>query len=71
MVIGEKELLFTLGQRIKNIRQTKGLTQNVLVVRCHMDKSTLSKIENGKVNISYVTLYRICKALEVSMHEIF
>jgi transcriptional regulator with XRE-family HTH domain len=34
-----------------------------------MEKSTMSKIEAGKVNISYLILHRLSQCLEVPMSD--
>ena len=66
----EMELLSDLGKQIKKVRLAKGLSQKELSYTCAIEKSTLSKIENGKVNISYFTLARISKCLEVKMRDL-
>ncbi|MES2430846.1 MAG: helix-turn-helix transcriptional regulator [Bacteroidota bacterium] len=63
-------LLQNLGKRIKEIRLNKKISQANLALTCEMDKSTLSKIESGKVNISYLILFRLSKCLEVPMSEL-
>src|SRR5687768_17473728 len=63
----KEDLLVAIGARIRRIRLTKDLTQSQLASICNFEKSTVSKIEGGQVNISYLTLYRLSKGLEVSI----
>jgi transcriptional regulator with XRE-family HTH domain len=63
-------LLVELGARIKMIRLAKGVSQVELSIICQMEKSSLSKIESGKVNVSYLTLHRLSKGLEISIVEL-
>ena len=63
----KEDLLVSIGARIRRIRLTKDLTQSQLASICNFEKSTVSKIEGGQVNISYLTLYRLSKGLEVSI----
>lgn len=63
-------LLSELGARIRMIRLTKSMTQNQLALNCNFEKSSMSKIASGQVNLSYITLYRISKGLNVSIKEL-
>lgn len=64
------DLLLNLGNNVKQIRLGKNLSQVELARHCEMEKSTLSKIEKGKVNISFLTIYRLAKCLNVPLSEI-
>jgi transcriptional regulator with XRE-family HTH domain len=66
----DTNLLVALGAKIRMIRLTKNLTQNQLAINCNFEKSSMSKIESGQVNMSFLTLHRISKGLEVSMREL-
>ena len=68
--IERQELLIQLGNRIKTIRQSKGITQVQLSFDCDMEKASLSRIEAGKVNVSYMILHRISIGLVVTMLEL-
>jgi putative transcriptional regulator len=61
----------SLGKRIANLREQKGLTQTQLGALINKDFQSLSRIENGRVNASGFVLKQIAKALEVSMDELF
>ena len=45
-------LLKTLGQRIKNLRKEKNMSQYVVAKKCNMDFGSYSNIENGKRNVT-------------------
>ena len=54
-------------KNIKKTRQEKGLSQNELARRVgYADKTMISHIENGKIDISTSKLEEIAKALNVS-----
>lgn len=61
-----------LGKRIQNLRVSKGMTQVDLASKVpgNFDTTNLSRIESGRVSVTVFTLYRICIALEISLHEI-
>jgi transcriptional regulator with XRE-family HTH domain len=63
-------ILFELGKKIKAIRMSKSMTQYQLAINCDFEKSSMSKIESGRVNLSYITLYRISKGLDVPIREL-
>jgi transcriptional regulator with XRE-family HTH domain len=61
----------TLGQRIKRLRQAKGLTQDRLAIEAHIDQSGLSKLERGKErSMSKVLVMRIAGVLSLSFEEL-
>ena len=68
--MNESLLLKELGTRIRVIRLSKDMTQNQLAINCNFEKSSMSKIESGQVNLSYITLHRISKGLDVHMREL-
>jgi DNA-binding XRE family transcriptional regulator len=40
-------------------------------LRGDIDRHTLSKIENGKLNCGVYSVKKLCDALEISMEELF
>jgi len=62
--------LKALGKQIKLQRIKKGMSQVDLALLCNMEKSSVSKIESGQVNISYLTLLRLSKCLDVPVKEL-
>lgn len=50
---------------LREVREQKGLSIQGLADIADLDRSNLSNIENGKVEISLCTLYAIAEALEV------
>jgi transcriptional regulator with XRE-family HTH domain len=63
----QQVLLTALGLRIRMIRLNKDLTQSQLATICNFEKSTMSKIEAGQVNVSYFTLCRLSEGLDVNI----
>lgn len=69
--MNEAELLKKIGARIREIRVSKGVTQQQLaVVAFDSDKSNISRIESGKVNVSIFTLHKIAIHLNVSLSDL-
>lgn len=63
--------LAELGQRIREIRRTRGLTQQVLADRAGLDRAYVGQVERGKANISVRNLFRIGDALAVGAAAFF
>lgn len=60
-----------LGKQIKSIRENQGLSQLDVASRCTYEKTTISRIENGRTNITLKTLVTLSLALEVELEEFF
>jgi transcriptional regulator with XRE-family HTH domain len=60
----EDQILSLMGGLIRQMRQQRGLSQAELSQLIKVDRATISRIENGKVNLHFVTLGRIAAALD-------
>jgi transcriptional regulator with XRE-family HTH domain len=60
-----------IADKIKTVREAKGLSQKEVALNINMDASQYSKIENGKNDPSSSTLDKIAQALGVSLSELF
>jgi len=63
-------ILRQIGQRIKSVREMKGISQQVLAAKCNFEKSNLSRIEAGRTNFTVNTLFKISQALEVKLTDL-
>lgn len=68
----KSEILRIVGKRIKEVRESKGLSQVELVgkMQGEIDPTNISRIESGRTNPTIYTLYRISEALEVKISEL-
>lgn len=60
-----------IGDRIKEIRLTKKLTQEQLAWEADVDRTYMNHVENGRKNISIRSLEKIIKALSISYSDFF
>jgi transcriptional regulator with XRE-family HTH domain len=60
-----------LGARIRNLRSTKGWSQEELAARCGLHRSHMGEIERGQANITMSTLIAIVQTLEISAATLF
>ena len=66
-----EDVRMRLGERIKEIRQSKGLTIYELASLSGLHHTNISKIENGKYNVSLDLLTKLMNALngEIKLSE--
>ena len=61
----------TLGQRIRELRNNKGISQEKFALSIGMDRTYFASVEAGKRNISIVNIEKIAHGLDVSLSELF
>jgi len=54
-----------IGEKIRETRKSKGWTQGVLAEKTGFSQQTISFVENGYINISFLTLKKIIDALDL------
>jgi transcriptional regulator with XRE-family HTH domain len=59
-----------IGEHIRFLRESKGISQQNLAAICNFEKANLSRIEAGRTNPTISTLYKISQALEVTISEL-
>jgi len=59
------------GERVRKLRQTKGMSQEELAFRAKIHRTYLGGIERGERNPALKNIAAIAKALDVSLSEIF
>ena len=66
-----KEIDFeNIARKLKDIRVSKGLTQEYVANMADVNTSHISNIENNRVKISLSTLVHVCNALDVTVDSI-
>lgn len=66
-----KEINFEkIGKKIRELRLSKGLTQEYVANMANVNISHISNIENNRVKISLVTLINVCNALQTTVDYI-
>ena len=59
------------GERLRQLRKQKGLSQETLALACDLDRTYIGGIERGERNLSLINIYKIADALGVSARELF
>lgn len=60
-----------IGERIKELRTLKGLSQEKFALKIDMDRTYFASVESGKRNISIINLEKIINGFEISFSEFF
>jgi len=60
-----RDTVENIGQRIRQLRESRGMTQSQLQARSRVSRSYLSRIESGQMTPSLGTLEKIAEALGV------
>lgn len=63
----EKEL----GDRIKQLRNEKGLSQEKFALLIDMDRTYFATVESGKRNISLRNIEKITNRLDITISQLF
>lgn len=62
--------LIAFGERVRQIRKEKGLSQEALADLAGIDRSYMGHIERGDQNITLTKIYQISEALRVSVSDL-
>jgi transcriptional regulator with XRE-family HTH domain len=66
----DKEVLKPLGERIRDLRDKKGWSQEAMAKVAAMNASHLGEIERGEIDSSLETLLRIAAAFNITLSEL-
>ena len=67
----EKDYLTLFGQRVRELCQKSGLSQEKFALKIEMDRTYFSSVESGKRNISLLNIKKIADGLEISVDKLF
>lgn len=65
------EIKSKIGNRIKELRDVKQMSQKDLAYASDLDRSYIASVENGQRNISIINIEKIAIALGVTLKELF
>jgi len=71
MTVSEKKYLQNVGKRIAYLRRKHCFSQLDICAEIKMEKSNLSAIENGRQNVTSLTLRKIANAIGVEVKDFF
>lgn len=59
------------ANRIKELRQQHGLSQEKFALKIDMDRTYYASVEAGKRNVSIKNIKKIADGFEISLEELF
>ena len=68
--MSDESIYKLIGLKIRTIRELKGMTQQQISDVCDFEKSTVSRLESGRTNLTVKNLFKISQALGVQMKEL-
>ena len=66
----ESKYFQTLGAKIKQLREEKGIDQKSFAFDCEIGRTQLYMIEKGRTNPRLITLMKIADGLGISVSEL-
>ncbi|WP_052090610.1 helix-turn-helix transcriptional regulator [Desulfosporosinus sp. HMP52] len=65
------DIKIAVGQRIKELRIIRNITQEQLAYISELDRTYINSVENGRRNISIINLEKISKGLRIHLKDFF
>jgi len=66
----EQQQLIALGQRVRQLREERGLSLKALAHSINKDPQSVHRLEQGGVNPGYLYLLSVCEGLEIDITEL-
>lgn len=63
--------LVAFGQRVRDLRKEKGLSQEAFADLADIDRSYMGHIERGEKNVTLTKIYQIADALNLKISDLF
>ena len=64
------EISQKLGDRIRQLREERSISQQNLAELCNFEKTNMARIESGRTNPTLHTLHKISSALRITLAEL-
>jgi transcriptional regulator with XRE-family HTH domain len=65
-----KKILVRFGDRVRELRKAKGLSQEELSFKADLHRTYIGMIERAEKNITLTNIEKIAKALEVPISDL-
>jgi transcriptional regulator with XRE-family HTH domain len=66
----KRDILIKFGEKVREIRKEKGLSQEQLSFKADMHRTYIGMIERAEKNITLVNIEKIANALEISVNDL-
>lgn len=66
----KSEILIKFGERVRELRIEKGLSQEQLAHQANVHRTYIGMIERAEKNITLINIQKIANSLDVSINEL-
>ena len=66
----KEEILILFGEKVREIRKEKGLSQEDLAFKADLHRTYIGMIERAEKNITLINIQKIANALEISIDNL-
>ena len=70
LMVPDSDILMRFGTRVRQLRISKGYSQETFAARCGLDRTYVGGIERGERNLSIRNIEKIALALETTLAEL-
>jgi transcriptional regulator with XRE-family HTH domain len=70
-LMSKKNILIAFGEKVRELRKEKGLSQEDLSFKADLHRTYIGMIERAEKNITLINIEKIAKALNVDIKELF
>lgn len=67
----KQNILIRFGERVREIRKEKGLSQEELAHIADLHRTYIGMIERAEKNVTLINIEKVAKALEVKVTDLF
>lgn len=65
-----QEILVRFGSRVRELRLSKGFSQESFAARCDLDRTYVGGIERGERNVALRNIETIAEALDMTLSDL-
>lgn len=66
----QHRVLVALGTTIREVRKSKGISQEKLALKAEVDRAYVGRVERGDNNAALLTLHRLAQALDLTLAKL-
>lgn len=69
-MIRKADILLRFGARVRELRKSKGYSQEAFAAHCELDRTYMGGIERGERNVALRNIQAIAKALDMTVSQL-
>ncbi len=69
-MVRKPDILLRFGARVRELRKSKGYSQEAFAARCELDRTYIGGIERGERNVALRNIESIAKGLDMTVSEL-